>query len=181
MLDHPYVIRETLCSQVLEVMNLPSHSLISYMRDELGWSLTFHFVSSLYFSLYCPCVPPTPCSFGLSVISKQYFSLRTNQPPATSQQYFSLTTNQHQPSATSQTNRLSSSGCSVNCSRHALPWRYKYKLSLVISPLIRDYEEKFAIIELQTMGFVIIGLQTWTLLKRPLECCAFVIIGFLSF
>jgi uncharacterized lipoprotein YmbA len=48
-----------------------------------------------------------PCSFGLSATSQQYFSLRTNQPPATSQQYFSLRTNQHQPSATSQTNRLS--------------------------------------------------------------------------
>jgi hypothetical protein len=47
-----------------------------------------------------------PSSFGLSGTSQQYFSLRTNQPPATSQQYFSLTTNQHQPSATSQTNRL---------------------------------------------------------------------------
>jgi hypothetical protein len=35
----------------------------------------------------------------------QYFSLRTNQPAATSQQYFSLRTNQHQPSATNQTNR----------------------------------------------------------------------------
>jgi hypothetical protein len=44
--------------------------------------------------------------FGLSATSQQYFSLRTNQPPATSQQYFSLTANQHQPSATSQTNRL---------------------------------------------------------------------------
>jgi hypothetical protein len=48
----------------------------------------------------------TACSFGLSAISQQYFSLRTNQPPAISQQYFSLTANQHQPSATSQTNRL---------------------------------------------------------------------------
>jgi hypothetical protein len=48
----------------------------------------------------------TPCSFGLSAISQQYFSLRTKQPSATSQQYFSLKTNQHQPSATSQTNRL---------------------------------------------------------------------------
>jgi hypothetical protein len=46
------------------------------------------------------------CSFGLSVTGQQYFSLRTNQPPAISQQYFSLRTNQHQPSATSQTNRL---------------------------------------------------------------------------
>jgi hypothetical protein len=36
--------------------------------------------------------------------SQQYFSLRTNQPPATSQRYFSLRTNQHQLSATSQTN-----------------------------------------------------------------------------
>jgi hypothetical protein len=48
----------------------------------------------------------SPCSFGLSATSQQYFSLRTNQPPATSQQYFSLKTNQHQPSATIQTNRL---------------------------------------------------------------------------
>jgi hypothetical protein len=47
------------------------------------------------------------CSFGLSATSQQYFSLRTNQPPAISQQYFSLRTNQHQPTATSQTNRLS--------------------------------------------------------------------------
>jgi hypothetical protein len=47
-----------------------------------------------------------PCLFGLSATSQQYFSLRTNQPSTTSQQYFSLRTNQHQPSATSQTNRL---------------------------------------------------------------------------
>jgi hypothetical protein len=48
----------------------------------------------------------TPCSLGLSATSQQYFSLTTNQPPATSQQYSSLRTNQHQPSATSQPNRL---------------------------------------------------------------------------
>jgi hypothetical protein len=41
----------------------------------------------------------TACSFDLSATSQQYFSLRTNQPPAISQQYFSLRTNQHQPSA----------------------------------------------------------------------------------
>jgi hypothetical protein len=46
------------------------------------------------------------CSLGLSATSQQCFSLRTNQPPATSQQYSSLRTNQHQPSATSQPNRL---------------------------------------------------------------------------
>jgi hypothetical protein len=45
-------------------------------------------------------------SFGLSTTSQPYFSLRTNQPPAISQQYFYLRTNQHQPSATSQTNKL---------------------------------------------------------------------------
>jgi hypothetical protein len=44
----------------------------------------------------------SPCSFGLSATSQQYFSLRINQPSPTSQQYFSLRTNQHQPSATSQ-------------------------------------------------------------------------------
>jgi hypothetical protein len=49
------------------------------------------------------------CSFGLSATSQQYFSLTTNQPPVISQQYFSLRTNQHQPSATSQTNRLDAS------------------------------------------------------------------------
>jgi hypothetical protein len=46
------------------------------------------------------------CSLGLSATSQQYFSLTTNQPPATSQQYYSLRTNQHQPSATSQPNKL---------------------------------------------------------------------------
>jgi hypothetical protein len=49
---------------------------------------------------------PPLCSLGLSATSQQYFSLRTNQSPATSQQYSSLRTNQHQPSATSQPNRL---------------------------------------------------------------------------
>jgi hypothetical protein len=48
----------------------------------------------------------TPCSLRLSATSQQYFYLTTNQPPATSQQYSSLRTNQHQPSATSQPNRL---------------------------------------------------------------------------
>jgi hypothetical protein len=48
----------------------------------------------------------SPCSLGLSATSQQHFSLRINQPPTTSQQYFSLGTHQHQPSATSQTNRL---------------------------------------------------------------------------
>jgi hypothetical protein len=54
----------------------------------------------------CYCLLAASCSFGLSATSQQYFSLRTNQPSATSQQYFSLRTNQHQPSATSQPNRL---------------------------------------------------------------------------
>jgi hypothetical protein len=66
---------------------------------------------------------PTPCSFGLSATSQQYFSLRTNQPPATSQQYFSLTTNQHQPSATSQTNRHRK-GSSTSQS----PWRLRHQM-----------------------------------------------------
>jgi hypothetical protein len=62
-----------------------------------------------------------PCSFGLSATSQQYFSLTTNQPPATSQQYFPLTTNQHQPSATSQTNRL----LSFPCPKHIVLWQHK--------------------------------------------------------
>jgi hypothetical protein len=53
------------------------------------------------------------CSLGLSATSQQYFSLRTNQQSATSQQYSSLRTNQHQPSATSQPNRL----CDANAQR----------------------------------------------------------------
>jgi hypothetical protein len=32
----------------------------------------------------------SPCSLGLSATRQHYFSLRTNQPPATSQQYFSF-------------------------------------------------------------------------------------------
>jgi hypothetical protein len=50
--------------------------------------------------------PGSACSLGLSATSQQYFYLRTNQPPATSQQYSSLRTNQHQPSATSQPNKV---------------------------------------------------------------------------
>jgi hypothetical protein len=43
----------------------------------------------------------TACSFGLSVTSQQYFSLRTNQPPAISQQYFlsEQISTSHQPPA----------------------------------------------------------------------------------
>jgi hypothetical protein len=58
-------------------------------------------------SLHVPGVhtrTPSPCLFGLSATSQQYFSLTTNQSSATSQQYFSLRTNQHQTSATGQTN-----------------------------------------------------------------------------
>jgi hypothetical protein len=48
----------------------------------------------------------SPCSLGFSATGQQYFSLGTNQPLVTRQQYFSLRTNQHQPSTTSQTNKL---------------------------------------------------------------------------
>jgi hypothetical protein len=40
-------------------------------------------------------------------------------------------------------------------------------------------QEKIAIIGLQRMVFAIIGLQTWTTLKRLLKRCDFAIIGFL--
>jgi hypothetical protein len=40
----------------------------------------------------------SPCSLDISAANQRYFSLRTNQPPATSQQYFSLRT---KPSASS--------------------------------------------------------------------------------
>jgi hypothetical protein len=45
--------------------------------------------------------PVSLCSFGLSASSQQYFSLRTNQSPATSQQYFlsEQISNSHQPPA----------------------------------------------------------------------------------
>jgi hypothetical protein len=39
--------------------------------------------------------------------------------------------------------------------------------------------EKLAIMGLKTMAFAIIGLQTWTLLRRHFKHCAFAIIGFL--
>jgi hypothetical protein len=62
--------------------------------------LSFHVDKLFIYIMY------TACSLGLSATRQQYFSLRMNQPPATSQQYSSLRTNQHQPSATSQPNRL---------------------------------------------------------------------------
>jgi hypothetical protein len=65
-----------------------------------------------------PCINSVACSLGLSATSQQYFSLTTNQPPANSQQYFSLRTNQHQPSATSQPNRLQ---ISSHC---GMPWSH---------------------------------------------------------
>jgi hypothetical protein len=57
------------------------------------------------------CILPTwslTNSLFVWLISHQpaVLSLRTNQSPATSQQYSSLRTNQHQPSATSQPNRV---------------------------------------------------------------------------
>jgi hypothetical protein len=58
-----------------------------------------------------------PCSFRLLAISHQYFSLRTNQPPAISQQYFSLRTNQHishQPNE--QAEDVLSRGCGATTS-----------------------------------------------------------------
>jgi hypothetical protein len=64
-----------------------------------------------------------PCSLGLSAISQQYFSLRTNQSSATSQQYFSLTTNQHRPSATNQTNRLPPAYAVPSCAQKKQPGR----------------------------------------------------------
>jgi hypothetical protein len=56
---------------------------------------------------------------SVQATSQQYFSLRTNQASVTSQQYFSLRTNQHQPSATSQPNRLQMSF--LVRSRHEAP------------------------------------------------------------
>jgi hypothetical protein len=40
---------------------------------------------------------PTPCSLGLSATSQQYFSLRTNQPPATSQNQPAVLFSQNKP------------------------------------------------------------------------------------
>jgi hypothetical protein len=52
------------------------------------------------------CIPPA-CSLGLSATSQQYFSLRTNQPPATSRNQPAVMFSQNKPApATSQPNRL---------------------------------------------------------------------------
>jgi hypothetical protein len=57
---------------------------------------------------------------SLSATSQQYFSLTTDQPPATNQQYSCLRTNQHQPSATSQPNMLVPAGMEPgSCSHYA--------------------------------------------------------------
>jgi hypothetical protein len=47
-----------------------------------------------------------PCSLGLSATSQQYFSLTTNQQPASSTLLSEQTSTSHQPPATSQPNRL---------------------------------------------------------------------------
>jgi hypothetical protein len=39
----------------------------------------------------------SPCSLGLSATSQQYFSLRTNQPPATSQNQPAVLFSQNKP------------------------------------------------------------------------------------
>jgi hypothetical protein len=46
-----------------------------------------------------PAVKPFALFVWLSTTSHQYFSVKTNQPPAISQQYFSLRKNQHQQPA----------------------------------------------------------------------------------
>jgi hypothetical protein len=69
-------------------------------------AVTFRFVTACYDEVITKKKASTACSLGLSDTSQQYFSHRTNQPPATRQQYSSLRTNQHQPSATGQPNRL---------------------------------------------------------------------------
>jgi hypothetical protein len=73
-----------------------------------------------------------PCSLGLSATSQQYFSLTTNQPLATSQQYSSLRRNQHQPSATSQPNRLI--GQSINYRFHDTTESGEHMLRFAIKP-----------------------------------------------
>ncbi|OEL28581.1 hypothetical protein BAE44_0010400 [Dichanthelium oligosanthes] len=54
-------------------------------------------------------------------------------------------------------------------------------VGLLIVAVHAVLHQKFAIIGLQTMGFAIIGLQSWTSLKRPLKRWHFGIIGFWSF
>jgi hypothetical protein len=58
-----------------------------------GWRTgnSFLFISSFLLKRYFLVGKPieqigAACSLGLSATSQQYFSLRTNQPPATSQQ-----------------------------------------------------------------------------------------------
>jgi hypothetical protein len=41
----------------------------------------------------------TPCSLGLSATSQQYFSLRTNQPPATSHNQPAVLFSQNKPAS----------------------------------------------------------------------------------
>jgi hypothetical protein len=81
---------EVLKNNSSKIALFPKHSGV------LGTFADTHLASST-------CLART-CSFVLSATSQQYFSLRTNKPPAISHQYFFLKTNQHQPSAISQTN-----------------------------------------------------------------------------
>jgi hypothetical protein len=70
---------------------------------------------------------PTACSLGLSATSQQYFSLRTNQPPATSRNQPAVLFSQnkpapaisHQPTEQAvepMTTSISTSSCKATCS-----------------------------------------------------------------
>jgi hypothetical protein len=75
---------------------------VEYFHLELSTSHSGVPMSGITWAIWLVKTP----GFGLWATSQQYFSLTTNQPPATNQQCSSLRTNQHQSSATSQSNRL---------------------------------------------------------------------------
>jgi hypothetical protein len=91
----------------------------------------------------------TPCSLGLSATSQQYFSLRTNQPPATSQNQPTVLFSQNKPApAISHQPTEQAQNC---------PWTARKRNTLIKILVLRNKLTKFTEVHIngKTSDFVI--------------------------
>jgi hypothetical protein len=82
---------------------------------------------------------PPPCSFGLPATSQQYFSLRTNQPSATSTFLSEQTSTSHQP----PTKRT---GCTIRThNKIQIIYQYGMYRMVIVSFLLHYIQRKQAL------------------------------------
>jgi hypothetical protein len=84
----------------VKINNLFHVTMLKSIRNNLFVTMIWMKYENLYGVPWIREQRYSPCSLGLSATSQQYFSLRTNQPPATSQQYFlskQISTSHQQP------------------------------------------------------------------------------------